>query len=230
MHFPFEVTAIPAKETQIHWTYYLKEAVFSQAFEDSVAYREYLAWLSDLKLFKLSQENPIVYTQIKREQEEQERIRKEKEAQAKLIEEEKNAKSKPGAKAPAAAVKPDPKKDAGKKGAAADPKKASDLQLSEGTLAAPITEQKADVPSAPAKTKPARIVCADWRPLEIVNKQLKALPFEARSEGVFLEAYIDEIETKFNGGLQSQLHQTEGRNGTSAHQLTSRFPCRMVSK
>lgn len=231
LEVPFEIATIKAKDTQIHWAYYLKETIFSQAFEDTVTYREYVSWLSDLRLYKLSQEHPVVYTQIKKELEEQERIRKEKEAQAKLLEEEKNAKAKPGAKAPAAAAKPDPKKDAGKKPGAAvtDPKKASDQHLASDTnLAAPAVETKHEKTSTPTKAKPPRVVSLDWRPLEIINKQIKGLPLEALSSGVYLEAYIDEIETKFSGGLQSQLQQNGLHLGPSGHQLSGKFHGRMM--
>lgn len=195
--FGFNAQSDQIIDRSIHWAYHLREGLLAAVFEEVKKWREYLDWLNTIELLKISPEDPIVYSKVRgiHNEKEKERLRKEAEAQALALEEEHNKKMKDSKQI----VKKEPPKK--------DPKKPEKKEQEELEKKAKEAEElrKKEAEKKSEAEKEIKPKEAEWKSFEIIERQIEGLAMECLTSGVFLEAYIDEIQTKAVGEMKTQL-------------------------
>ena len=192
-----EVEVEREEEGEGHWTWRAREKVVERIMEDTVEKREYNEWLAGLKVVKVTAETPVVYTRAVERKLENERIEKEKLEREKAAEEEKNKKGAKGVKVDTKKEK-EKEKEKEKKGKGKGEKETEEKQVEELKNSS-LLKVKQEAQKKPDPPKPTK-----WRLFEIIEKQIKALPVECLTGGVYLEAFADEIEARGTGGLTSK--------------------------
>jgi hypothetical protein len=184
-------------DRSIHWAYHLRESLLSQVFEEIKRWKEYLDWLNTIEVLKISPEDPVVYSKVKsiHSERERERARKEAEEQALALEEENNKKLKDSKQTVKKEV---PKKDLKK------PVSKEQEELEKKAREAE-EQRKREVEKKTAADKEEKPKEPEWKSFEIIERQIEGLALECLTSGVFLEAYIDEIQTKAVGEMKTQL-------------------------
>jgi hypothetical protein len=194
LYMEFDAALSRQKDPVVHWGFYLREAIFELAMKDSIEWRNYFDWVGNLQLTKVTVDPPILYSKLQEVKAAQEKLRKEKEEAARIAEEEKNKKTQKAP--PKQPEKKDPKK---------DKDKAAEKPLEK------VPDKVAEKPAEPTQTKEKKVrqPHAEWRLFEVMEKQLNELPLDSICPGVLLEVFCDEIQTRYSGGMSSQIPSSQ---------------------
>lgn len=196
----FEVSE-PMLHGDVHWHYYLRNALVSDLAADSLEWRRYCGYLKSLDLHCEESKLPVIKRKLLEIDREIERVAAEKEAKARQEEEEK---AKKGAKPKADTKKPDPKKGTDKKKGIEEAVKPFEEPQPKLEVSQVVSKE------VKGRKRPHKPHESDqWRLFEIANKQLSLLPLDAITPAAYLEAFCHEIETRLEGDVQPHLEAEE---------------------